>query len=140
MSERWVIDASLGISWVHPAQATEATAELLQEVKRGVLLVVPVLWFVEIANALLVLERRKKLKPEERRQALTAVSALNIKADFDGIPLTFRKTTELAEKHGLSVYDAAYLELALREQLPLATKDPPLQSAARKCGVRLLLK
>ena len=140
MSERWAIDASVGIAWVHPAQATEATAELIQEVKRGVALVVPALWFAELANALLVLERRKKLKSEDRRQALNALGSLNIKPDYDGVPLMFGKVSEIAEAHGLSVYDAAYLELARREQLPFATQDPPLRSAARKCGLRLLLK
>jgi len=140
VSERWVIDASVGIAWVHPAQATEATADLRQRLKGGVTLVVPVIWFHETANALLVLERRKKLKTDERSRTLSALKSLNIKADHEGIPLVFGKVSELADAHNLSVYDAAYLELAMRERLPFATKDMPLQTAARKCGVRLLLK
>lgn len=140
MSERWVIDASVAIAWVHPAQATEATAELRQRVMGGVTLVVPAIWFQETANVLLVLERRKRLKDAERRRALSALNGLNFKPDYDGIPLVFGIVSELAATQGLSVYDASYLELAMREQLPLATLDPPLRAAARESGVPLLLR
>ena len=100
----------------------------------------PVIWFHETTNALLVLERRKKLKTDEYSRTLSALKSFNIKADHEGIPLVFGKVSELADAHNLSVYDAAYLELAMREGLPFATKDSPRQTAARKCGVRLLLK
>ena len=140
MSERWVIDASVGLAWVHPAQATEESDGLLRQLKQGVTLVVPGLWFQETANALLVLERRKKLKADERREALVTLRALNTKPDFEGTYLAFGKVSELAELHGLSIYDATYLELALREQAPLGTKDAPLQKAAKNSGVPLLLK
>ena len=140
MSERWVIDASIGIAWVHPAQATVATANLRQQLRLGVTLVVPVIWFQELANALLVLERRKKLTADERREALAGLSSLNTSPDHDGLSLVFGRVSDLADSHGLSVYDASYLELAMRERLPLGSKDAPLQIAARKCGVRLLLK
>jgi predicted nucleic acid-binding protein len=105
-----------------------------------VTLTVPAIWFQETANALLVLERRKKLRARERQEALIALSSLNTKPDIDGIPLVFGKVSELADLHGLSVYDASYLELAMRQQLPLGTRDGPLQCVARKCGLRLLLK
>jgi len=80
------------------------------------------------------------LKADERSRTLSALNSLNTMADHEGIPLVFGKVSELADAHNLSVYDATYLELAMRERLPLATKDPPLQTAARKCGVLLLLK
>jgi predicted nucleic acid-binding protein len=139
VTERCVFDASTAFAWVHPAQATEGTDDLLLRLKRGLVLVVPVIWFQETANALLVLERRKRLKAGDRREALRMLSGLNAKPDYDGIPLIFTKVSELAEVHCLSVYDATYLELALREQLPLASLDPPLQRSARKCGVTVLL-
>lgn len=140
MNERWVIDASVGLAWVHPAQATEQSDNLLRQLKEGVTLIVPALWFLEMANALLVLERRKKLKASERHEALSVLRALKTKPDLEGVILAFGKVSELAEHHGLSIYDATYLELALREQIPLATHDVPVQKAAKECGVRLLLK
>ena len=140
MKEGWVVDASVAIAWAHPAQASEESDRLLEQLRDGITLVVPVIWFHETANALLVLERRKRLRPEERKQALLALKSLAIKVDHDGVENVFSRTSELAEAHGLSIYDATYLELANREQLPLASNDPPLRQAAMKCSVRLLLK
>src|ERR1041385_1840888 len=137
MIERWVIDASVAIAWIHPAQATAETGSLRERLKSSDLLIVPVIWFHEIANALLVLERRKKLKPEERRLAMSGLSALNVKADSEGVSRVFGEVSRLAENHALSVYDASYLELAARQRLPLATKDPALKTAANNCGVQL---
>jgi predicted nucleic acid-binding protein len=140
LSQRWVVDASVGLAWVHPAQATPATDALLRQIKADVMLVVPVLWFQEMANALLVLERRKKLKADERREAFAILRALNAKPDFEAASLALGKISELAELYGLSVYDATYLELALRERIGLGTKDHPLELAAKQCGVHLLLQ
>lgn len=136
MNDRYVIDASIGLAWVHPAQATPQTDELLDAVAAGAQVSVPALWFVEVANALLVLERRKKLKPDERAEALSTLRALNLTVDQEGHRLAFTKVSELASLHGLSAYDASYLELALRERSPLASKDAPLCAAAKKAGVR----
>lgn len=135
MSQRVVIDASIALAWVHPAQATQATDELLEEVGRGTRVVVPALWKVEVANALLVLERRKKLRRDERIEALATLQALNASVDEEGHRFAFTTVPELAVTHGLSAYDASYLELALRERLPLGTKDEPLRQAASRAGV-----
>ncbi len=77
MISKVVVDGAVGISWAHPAQSTKATEALLEEVGRGTRVAVPTLWLTEVANALLVLERRKKLKGEERLQALATLSGLN---------------------------------------------------------------
>ncbi len=138
MISKIVVDASIGISWVHPAQATKTTEALLEEVGRGTRLVVPTLWLTEVANALLVLERRKKLKEEERLQALTTLGGLNAVVDESGHCFTFTRVSELAVTHGLTVYDATYLELAQRERIPLATKDGAIRDAAAKIGVVVL--
>lgn len=140
MSTRWVVDASLALSWVHPHQATDKTDALLQRLKDGVNLVVPALWFLEVANALLVLERRRRIRGDERREALAALQALNLTTDSSETVLTFGRVSDLAEKHKLSVYDATYLELALREHLPLGTTDAALRQAARAARVKLLLR
>ena len=102
-------------------------------------LVVPTLWPFEVANSLLVLLRRKKVLAEERDRALSALARLPFAVDDEGTRLAFERISELAAKHGLSVYDAAYLELALRRKLPLASRDNALCHAAKDCRVKLLL-
>lgn len=134
----WVIDASVGFAWVHPDQATAETDLLLQAVTEGVEVAVPALWFLEIANTLLVLQRRKRLTLAEKRTAVELLSSFNFTVDDEAPKAAFHKTLELAEKHGLSVYDATYLELALRRKLGLASRDSALLAAARKSGVKVL--
>jgi predicted nucleic acid-binding protein len=137
VSARFVIDASIAVAWVHPAQATRETDRLLDEVAGGVRFAVPALWLLEVANALLVLERRRKLKADERAEALETLLTLGPAIDDDGARHAFGRVSDLAREHDLSVYDATYLELALREKLPLVTKDHGLRAAARRATVPL---
>jgi len=139
MSEGFIADSSVGVAWAVHSQASDATDQLLDKVAAGTPLVVPTLWPFEIANSLLVLQRRKKLLAEERDRALDALARLTIAVDDEGCRLAFGTTSELAAEHGLSVYDAAYLELALRRKLPLASRDGALCKAAKDCRVKLLL-
>lgn len=119
---------------MHPAQATPETDRLLDEVARGSRFSVPALWLVEVANALLTLERQRKLQPAERTEALELLRALAPVIDDDGARHAFGRVSEIAAEHGVSVYEATYLELALRESLPLVTKDVALRAAARRAG------
>ena len=68
--------------------------------------------------------------------ALEKLTALQFTVDDEGTRQAFGKTSELAEKHGLTIYGATYLELALRRSLPLATRDEALKTAAKQCGVK----
>jgi predicted nucleic acid-binding protein len=133
----FVADASVAIAWVHPTQATPETTAMLDAVADGATLEVPSLWSLEVANALLVLARRGKLSDDEREIALGWLKGLPLRIDGDGPSLAFSKLSELAETHDLSVYDAAYLELAQRKKLALACKDGALRKAAKRAGVRL---
>jgi predicted nucleic acid-binding protein len=133
----FVVDASVAVAWVHPARATTETAGMLASLAQGVVLEVPALWPLEVANALTVLERRGKLTQSERQSALEWFRVLPVKLDHEMAGLAFSRLSELAALHTLSVYDAAYLELALRRKLPLGCKDGPLRAAARKCGATL---
>jgi predicted nucleic acid-binding protein len=134
MTAGYVIDASVGFSWVHPDQATPETDAILTDLEAGTPIVVPALWFIEMANGLLVLQRRKRLTAAERREALQTLAGLHLTVDDAGSQDAFGQTSALADKYGLSVYDATYLEVAIR-QLVLASRDPALRAAARKCGV-----
>lgn len=137
MTQSFVADASVAIGWVHPAQSTADTAATLMAIAEGATLEVPALWPLEVANALTVLERRGKLTAGERQVALGWLRGLRVRVDHEMSGLAFSRLSELAASYRLSVYDAAYLELAHRRRLPLACKDHPLRSAAKKCGVVL---
>ena len=138
MSEAFIVDASIGFVWVYPSQASDSTDKLLEDIEAGAIVVVPSLWFLEVANGLLVAQRRKLLTISERKQALARLSALTFTVDEEAGRAAFRQASELAEKHGLSVYDATYLEVALRRKLPPGSRDEPLRKAANRSGVRVL--
>lgn len=133
----FVADASVAVGWVHPAQATTQTAAMLDALADGATLEVPALWPLEVANALIVLVRRRKLNEDERQAALGWLRGLPLRIDAEAAALAFSRLSELAAAHRLSVYDAAYLELAQRRQLALACTDGPLRKAAKHAGVSL---
>jgi predicted nucleic acid-binding protein len=138
VSDPFIIDSSIGIGWVHPNQANELTKDLLQKAKNGAAVYVPALWHLEIANTLLVFVRRKLITDTQRAVGLTLLSQLRIIVDEETNRLAFSVISELASKYTLSAYDAAYLELARRKSLPLATRDEALKAAGKKCGIKLL--
>lgn len=133
----FVADASVAVGWVHPAQATTQTAAMLDALADGATLEVPALWPLEVANALIVLVRRRKLNEDERQAALGWLRGLPLRIDAEAPALAFSRLSELAAAHRLSVYDAAYLELAQRRQLALACTDGPLRKVAKHAGVSL---
>ena len=139
MRDGFVADSSVAVAWVVPSQSSAIADGLLDEVASGTPFVVPVLWMFEVANALVVLALRKRIRLEQATRARLTLGRLNPVVDEEGPRLAFGKIAALAEKHALSVYDAAYLELALRLRLPLASQDEALNSAARLAGVRTLL-
>jgi predicted nucleic acid-binding protein len=137
VTREFVADASVAIGWVHPGQATPETGAMLDAIEQGAVLEVPALWPLEMANALAVLARRGKLTPEERDVALGWLRRLPVRIDHEMASLAFTDLASLAASLQLSVYDAAYLELAQRRRLTLGCKDGPLRAAARRRGVRL---
>jgi len=138
VTEAFVVDASVGFAWVYPSQASAGTDALLEDVEAGARVVAPGLWFLEVANGLLAAQRRKLLTVSERKSALEMLSRLRVTIDEDAGRAAFHTTSTLAEKHGLSVYDAAYLEVALRRRLPLGSRDGALRRAATRSGVQVL--
>lgn len=138
MSASFIVDASVGFAWVYKEQATPETDELLNQVAAGATVVVPALWFLEMANVLLVAQRRHRLTAIQRKSALEKLAAMQFTMDEEGMRHAFGITSELAETHGLTIYDATYLELASRRSLPLASRDEALKTAAKRCGVKVL--
>ncbi len=135
MTRAFVADASVAIGWVHPAQATAHTAAMLDAIVDGATIEVPALWPVEVANALAVLVRRRKLRDDERQTGLEWLRGLPVRVDHEMASLAFSRLSELASAYQLTVYDAAYLELAQRRKLVLGCTDGLLRKAARQAGV-----
>ena len=128
-----VVDASVVVAWLFDDEDDpRADRVLAQLAEEGAL--VPQLWHLETRNALLTAERRGRLSPEEVKERLAALRDLPIATD-EGADL--QSAFDLARTHGLSLYDALYLELARREGAELATLDGPLGQAAASEGVVL---
>jgi predicted nucleic acid-binding protein len=135
----FVADSSVAIAWAVPSQATEGTIALLESVLASSQVVVPVLWGFEVANSLLVLWRRRIIRDDQYERARQDLDMLESVVDEEGPRFALDKISSLAKQHSLSVYDAVYLELALRRAIPLASRDSALNKAAKRAGVRTLL-
>ncbi len=133
-----VLDSSAALAWILPGEATPVTEALLADVgEQGA--VAPGLWPIETANVLWLSERRGRISLAERTQALTILADLPIQIDPRTAALAFGATSALAAGRDLTVYDACYLELALRLGLPLASLDKRLCLAASAAGVPLIV-
>ena len=131
----FVLDASVALAWFFEDENSSAADRVLDLL--GVSeAVVPVIWPIEVGHALLAGERRKRIKPAETARALNQLRSLNIRVEDS--PLEVDRLVDLARSEKLSVYDATYLSLAMREGLPLATLDRTLERAAEAVGVALL--
>jgi predicted nucleic acid-binding protein len=139
MNPGFVADSSVAIAWVVHSQSSLASERLLDEVETGTPFLVPVLWMFEVANSLLLLERRRRIEKQEYEQARLDLTDLNPLVDDEGPRLALGEISAIAEKYGLTVDDATYLELAFRRGLPIATRDTALNKAAKRAGVRTLL-
>ncbi|HET6607150.1 MAG TPA: type II toxin-antitoxin system VapC family toxin [Rhodopila sp.] len=132
-----VIDASLTLTWYFDDETTPATEAVLDRVSEAGA-VVPGLWRLEVANAFQSALRRKRIPRDYRDQSLTELTQLPITIDADTDTYAWTTTLRLAERFGLTIYDAAYLELAQRCRLPLATLDKELRKAAAGLDIALL--
>jgi predicted nucleic acid-binding protein len=136
---RFVLDASVAVAWVVGIPVDPYAVAVQSHVASGWRAIVPLLWQLEVANALLLNERRKTLTSAEADRGLLDLETfLASLADLDPTPAAMRELANVARAYQLTVYDAAYLELAKRQSLPIATLDKGLRSAAVKAGVALL--
>jgi predicted nucleic acid-binding protein len=132
----FVLDASVAASWCFADEATpsgEALRESMTERKA----VVPTLWHAECANLLLVAERRKRITPERCAELLDLFDILPVET-VDESDRMRGPVLRLARAHRLTIYDAAYLDLAIQRGIELATRDGDLRRAARRAKVALI--
>jgi predicted nucleic acid-binding protein len=132
-----ILDSSATLAWVFPEERTDAILNVFKLVaNEGA--VIPELWRLEVANTLNVGIRRGRISQTNRSGILADLENLPISVDGETQKHTWGQTLDLADRHGLTVYDATYLELALRLALPLATLDEDLRNAAQHEGLALL--
>jgi predicted nucleic acid-binding protein len=128
-TEAFILDCSVTVAWFFEDEAS-AYAQAVEDSLVSRSAAVPSLWHLEVANALLAGERRKRATEAKVTTFLTLLQALPITTDEETASQAWRESIHLARMHLLSVYDAAYLELAVRRRLPLATLDDKLTAAA----------
>jgi predicted nucleic acid-binding protein len=132
-----VLDSSVALAWIYADETTDAVLGLFDNIRiNGAW--VPGLWRWEIANVLQLNVRRGRHTEDFRDGALASLALLPVKVDAEADRQAWGATVLLAELYGLTVYDAAYLELASRRIIPLATLDRELHAAATREGVQLL--
>lgn len=134
---RFVLDCSVAISWCMPDETNDRAEAILDLIAEGSEAVVPSIWWLEIVNVLLVAERRRRVTQDNADEALARLRTLSLIIDINTAQESIDSTLELARRYNLAAYDAAYLKLAMREELLLATIDNRLAEAARRCGVFL---
>ncbi len=132
-----VLDASMAIGWLFADERAAASRLVLRRVvAEGAL--VPSLWRLEVANVLRNAVRRGRCDPGYADRCLSRLSRLPVSIDGDTDAQAWSGTRHLAIAHDLTLYDAAYLELAVRRARPLATRDTDLVKAATAIGLQLL--
>lgn len=134
----FVVDASFALAWVLRDEATAETDRILDSLGRGSKALVPALWRWEIANALLSIERQKRATNAEVARHLTLLRSYPIEIDETAASEAWTGAHTLARQHRLTVYDAAYLELAIRRGLPMASLDADLHRAAKAEKIEVL--
>lgn len=133
----FVLDCSLTMAWVFPDEATDATNALRESLVND-MAIVPVLWPMEVGNVLLVATRKGRIRVQDWKRIQGDLASLPIEIDAETPERVWQAIIPLAYKHKLSAYDAAYLELAARFKLPLATLDKELRTACRAAKVKVL--
>ncbi len=132
----FVLDCSVALSWCFLDEQDPYAIEVLRSVAKRPA-IVPAIFPLEVANGLLMGERRKRSTEADTAKWLQSLSLLPIEVDSREASDAFASVVPLARFHGLTSYDASYLELALRRGLPFATMEPKLRTCAQALGVKL---
>lgn len=139
MNATMAIDCSITMSWCFPDEAEPESLRVFDKLRIETV-VVPELWFLEVVNVLQIAERSKRIPHDKSDAFISLLNTFSIEVDHEASSRAFEHILPQCRQHGLTSYDAAYLELALRRRLPLASLDTPLRAVAKKLGVKLLGK
>lgn len=134
----FVLDSSATLGFILKDEQSDSALKVFEAIENAAETHVPNLWWLETANGLLMAERRKRISQAETSEALQVIQALGVQTDIETSSQVIHETASLARQHGLTIYDAAYLELTMRRNATLATADKLLEKAARAVGVKIL--
>lgn len=132
------MDASMALTWLVPEEVTAATDAIMDRLDQEVA-VVPGLWFIEMANIASTAERNGRITQAETELFLSRLARPRIDVDQQAPGRAFSHILPLCRAHGLTSYDAVYIELALRRGLPLATLDAAMSAVGHRLGLELLV-
>lgn len=133
----FVLDCSVTMAWCFEDEANTYAESILDQWQEGVA-IVPTIWPLEVANVLLMAERKKRINKIKSATFKNALSSLPITVDHTSHNNALNTIIELARKTKLSVYDAAYLEIALNEEIPICSLDKALVKAAKDLKIQVL--
>jgi predicted nucleic acid-binding protein len=133
----FVLDASIVLTWCFPDEEAQKAEKISERIALCDKPAVPAFWRHEVLNALLVGEKRKRLTNELIQAFINDLERLPAEIDTPAAGTVFH-STQMCRKHGLTAYDAAYLELAMRNRIALATADGALERAARAEGIEIV--
>jgi predicted nucleic acid-binding protein len=133
----FVLDASVALAWCFEDEATTAARQILARLAAEAASV-PAIWPIEVANVLALAERRRRITPADSAEFIAKLENMAILVDEETSSRAFGRILDLAREERLTAYDAAYLELAMRLGVPLASKDADLCNAAERLGVSVL--
>ncbi len=133
-----VLDCSVTVAWFFDDEFSRYSERVRQALSlEGAVAVTPGIWCAEVTNVLFQAERRKRIEAEKVAQALSILARMPIETDL--LPIgSMNQVLHLCRAHGLTAYDAHYLELALRRNIPLATQDKSLTTSAKAAGAKVI--
>jgi predicted nucleic acid-binding protein len=134
---RFVVDASVALCWYFEDQTTTYTEAVFECLAQGDEALVPAVWPLEMVNGLVVAWRQKSMGAEQLEDFITDLKDLPVCVDSQGCDRIYSSVFRLSCRYQLSSYDAAYLDLAVIQGLPLATLDKNLRTAARRAGIEI---
>ena len=137
MRAAFVLDCSIAMAWLFNDEATPKTEALLTRLTTETALV-PAWWCIEITNVLAMAERKGRITPTQSEAFIADLGKLGIEKDNEAPDRAFTYLLAMCRTHRLTSYDAIYLDLAVRRNMPLATLDDDLRKTAKKLCVRLL--
>lgn len=133
----FVLDCSVTMAWLFEDENTSSTENILNLLE-STQAIVPSIWPLEVANVLLIAVKKKRVTPTQASSFIDALTALPIHIDESTSTRAMHSIFTLATQENLTIYDAAYLELAVREKIPLATKDLDLIKACKLLNIKVL--
>jgi predicted nucleic acid-binding protein len=139
MTQLFVLDNSVVMRWCFNENPNDYAEAILQHMGNNGKAIVPVLWRYEVTAVLSKAQKIGSLSADKAKGFLDDLAAFTITIDYEGIEKILHDVRVIAVNYGLTGYDAAYLELAIRKNIPIATLDEALQKAARLAGVELLI-